>query len=300
MADKLARVGLIAKKQSATLETFLDAYIASRTDLKRRTLIKLRTTRDGLIEFFDSERVLREISPGDADDWRLHLLNQGLGENTVRKHVSIAKQFFTSAVRKRLIPANPFADLKSTVQPNPSRFHFVTREEAEKVIDACPDAQWRLLFALSRCGGLRCPSEHLGLRWGDVDWERGRFHVRSPKTEHHAGGDSRIVPIFPELRPHLEECFELAEPGTEYVITKYRDTNTNLRTRLLRIIKRAGLKAWPKLFQNLRSSRQTELEETFPSHVVCAWIGNSRAVAAKHYLQVTEDHFTKAVQNPVQ
>jgi hypothetical protein len=35
-------------------------------------------------------------------------------------------------------------------------------------------------------------------------------------------------------------------------------------------------------------------------HVVCAWIGNSQAVAAKHYLQVTDDHFSKAVQNPVQ
>ena len=34
--------------------------------------------------------------------------------------------------------------------------------------------------------------------------------------------------------------------------------------------------------------------------VVCAWIGNSQPVAAKHYLQVTEDHFRKAVQNPVQ
>jgi hypothetical protein len=80
----------------------------------------------------------------------------------------------------------------------------------------------------------------------------------------------------------------------------YRDTNTNLRTQLLRIIKRAGLKVWPKLFQNLRSTRQTELEELFPSHVVCAWIGNSEKVARKHYLQVTDEHFAKAVQNPVQ
>ena len=35
-------------------------------------------------------------------------------------------------------------------------------------------------------------------------------------------------------------------------------------------------------------------------HVVCGWIGNSPRVAAKHYLQVTEDHYGKAVQNPVQ
>jgi hypothetical protein len=34
----------------------------------------------------------------------------------------------------------------------------------------------------------------------------------------------------------------------------------------------------PKLFQNLRSTRETELAECWPEHVVCAWIGNSKAV----------------------
>ena len=32
------------------------------------------------------------------------------------------------------------------------------------------------------------------------------------------------------------------------------------------------------------------------SHVVNAWIGNSRQVAEKHYLQVTDDHFVRALQ----
>ncbi len=35
-------------------------------------------------------------------------------------------------------------------------------------------------------------------------------------------------------------------------------------------------------------------------HVVCQWIGNSQPIAAKHYLQVTDDHLSKAVRNPVQ
>jgi len=29
--------------------------------------------------------------------------------------------------------------------------------------------------------------------------------------------------------------------------------------------------------------------------VVCDWIGNTEAIASKHYLQVTEDHFARAV-----
>ncbi len=77
--------------------------------------------------------------------------------------------------------------------------------------------------------------------------------------------------------------------------TRYRDRNANLRTQFLRIIKRAGPSAWPKLFHNLRASRQTELTARFPLHVVCEWIGNSAAIASKHYLQVTEDHFAEAL-----
>ena len=82
-----------------------------------------------------------------------------------------------------------------------------------------------------------------------------------------------------------------------FVVTKIRDSESNLRTNFLKIIKLAGQKPWPKLFQNLRASRQTELQETYPTHVVCSWMGNSPQVAQKHYLQVTDEHFEKAQQN---
>jgi hypothetical protein len=83
------------------------------------------------------------------------------------------------------------------------------------------------------------------------------------------------VPIFPVLLPHLREAFEEAEPGAEFAITRYRET---------------GL--------NLRSTRETELCETWPEHVVCAWLGHPQSVARKHYLQVTEKHFAEAAQQP--
>lgn len=146
----------------------------------------------------------------------------------------------------------------------------------------------------TRFGGLRCPSEVLALKWSDVNWEDSRFHVLSSKTEHHDGHESRMVPLFPDLKTVLLEAFEKAEEGSEYVITRYRKTNANLRTQFERIIQRAGHEPWPKLFQNLRSTRETELVERFPLHVVTAWIGNSKLVAKKHYLQVTDEHFIRA------
>ncbi len=138
------------------------------------------------------------------------------------------------------------------------------------------------------------------MRWTASGWGRGRITITSPTTEHHPKGESRVNPIIPELLPDLEECCELADPGAEFVISRYRRAETNLRTQLHKIIRRAGLKPWPKAFQNLRSTRQTELEERFPSHVVCAWVGNSERVAREHYLQVTDDHYESALQKAVQ
>ena len=110
------------------------------------------------------------------------------------------------------------------------------------------------------------------------------------------------MPLFPELLPHLQEVFEQAEPGTEYVITRYRHTNQNLSTKLRRILHKAALTPWVKLYQNLRSTRQTELVDAgWPVHKVCAWLGNSPAVAFKHYLQKpTDDDYQKAAQKAAQ
>lgn len=209
--------------------------------------------------------------------------------------MGVARQFFRSACEQDLIRKNPFSAVRAGTQVNAARQFFVSRDIANRVLDACPDIESKLIFSLSRFGGLRCPSEHLLLRWSDIDWANGRITVRSPKTEHHEGKGSRVIPIFPELAVLLREASENKDRHPEYVIASRRDSSCNLRTNFCRIIRRAGLKPWPKLFHNLRSSRQTELANEFPIHVVCAWIGNSVAIARDHYLQLTDDHFRRAL-----
>ena len=303
LAKKLANVGLIAKRESrtsSTLESFVESYIARRTDVSPHTQRIWRQTKRNLVEFFGEERPLADVTRGDAKDWRQTLVTRGLADASVRKHCGFAKHFFAQAVDHEIITSNPFGKLVSSPVGNEARQYFVSRNETTKVIEACPDAEWRLIVALSRYGGLRCPSEHLALKLDDVNWEHDRIHITSPKTARHAGHESRTIPLFPELRPYLSAIFDAAPPGTTHFITRYQEGTANIRTQMTRIVKNAGLTPWPRIFHNLRSSRQTELEETFPSHVVCKWIGNSPQVARKHYLQTTDEHFDRATKSGAQ
>ena len=301
LRGKLSRVGLIQARQNSTLEAFVNGYIAGRNDAKPNTLANWNRTRKYLLSHFDVAKPLRSITKADAKGFRQYLIGRKLAENTIRRSCGIAKQFFADALERKLIDENPFRhrDIPTTTTSNQERMAYVDHETAKSVIDACPDAEWRLLFALSRYAGLRCPSEHLSLRWEDINWQRSRMVVRSPKTERHEGGAMRVVPIFHELRPYLEEAQELAGKS-EYVIARYRERNCNLRTQLLRIVNRAGVKPWPKLFHNLRSSCETDLARVHTIKAVCDWLGHDVTVAAQHYLQVTEEDFERATLKTTQ
>lgn len=238
------------------------------------------------------------LRPSDGERFRLWMVGEHLALNTIRRRLGIARPFFRIAVDDGLIARNPMAGQKVSVVRVRERFYFVTREDAEKVLLACPDHAWRTIFSLCRWGGLRCPSEVLTLRWEDIDWDADRILVRCIKPSHPEGRDVRFVPLFPEVWTALLESFtlwlEADENRSPYVVTRYRDLSQNLRTTFHKIIERAGLKAWPKLFANLRSRRATELIETFPNHVVNAWLGHTEDVADMHYRQVTPEHWARA------
>ncbi len=317
--QKLAALDLVPApentSQGMTLGQWLKRWFASRSDLRGSTLTAYGHTRRDLLRFFGPDRPLGSITRGDAQDFHRWLKTcprgrrkKPLAEATANRRLGAARTIFHAAVDHELIPRNPFAGIAATVRGNPKRMRFIDRETIQRVIDACPDAQWRLLVALARYGGLRIPSEAVVLTRQDVDLERGILRVKAPKTEHHPRHKERMVPLFPELRPFVLDVLEAMPPGETHLVWRYKHLaedyeqegfhTANLRTQFAKIIRRAGVEPWPKLWQNLRSSRETELAEHFPAHVVCYWIGNSEPVAREHYLQIHDEHFHRAAQQP--
>jgi integrase len=297
LRKRLENLGLVKPRETGpnfTVGQWLDKYIKSRPDVKARTRSNWQTAAKKLKVFFKGQ-LIGDVTVQQAKNFRVYLKSVvGLNENTLRREIGLARQFFKAAIDAELISKNPFRGQPVAVRANPARFYYVTQDKAEKVLEACPDAQWRLC----RWGGLRCPSEVLRLRWQDVDFEHDRFVVNASKTSHHADGGIRTVPMFPELKPLFQDAFDNAQDGDVFCITRYRDESTNLRTRLTKHIRRAGLEPWSKLFQNLRSTRETELFKMTGGNVkaVCTWIGNSPAVAMEHYAQLTEADMQEAAK----
>ena len=246
------------KTAVATLGVFVDQFIAGRTDMAQGTLIHYRQAKGLLIEYFDAGKSLADITPHDADQFRSWLSSKGKAKNTTRGHLKNCKLFFGAAVKARLIVENPFKGISSQLVKRPDRMAFVDRVTIQKVLDACPTTRWKAIVVLCRYAGLRCPSEVFSLRWSDIDLDRGRMRVRSPKGENFGKG-IREVPLFHEVRQVLDELY-LEPDGGEFVIaTNDRSSQKNLRTVFEKILRKAGVDPWPRLMQNLRSSRETAL-----------------------------------------
>ena len=295
--NKLAEQELCKPRNNFTLEQWLTRYMAEHSprvgEYCRRNL---ENSKSCLLEYFTPEKSLRGISSDDAQAYRLWLADsKGYAQATIAQHVKKTKQFFIAAAKFGAIEKSPFSEVLAGTMANAERSFYVPAADIEKAIAMAPDAQWRLIIALSRYAGLRSPSEVLALRWADVDFVAGTLTVYATKTARH-GKTKRVVPILPELKPHLEDAFD---PASERCISRYQTSNLNLRKVFLEILAKAKLKPWPRLFHNLRGSLQTDLADRFPSHVVTAWLGNTERVANAHYLQVTTNHLLTAATQGV-
>ena len=304
--ERLSRVDLVAPRAHMgrlNLATFIDDYLQQRADMKPGTMAVMKQARIWLLRYLGEDRRIDKVTREDADGYRAHMVKSNLAKATIAKRCRYARHFFEVARRRGIIEANPFDHIKGAAKGNVARRVFVPGDVVAKVIDVAPDPQWKLLIALARWGGLRIPSEALALTWRDVDFEGKRFIVRATKTAHHDDGGIRVVPMFPELVEHFQRVFDDAEDGATFVIDRYRDPAVNLRRQFQRYIERTGVKPWPKLWQNLRASRATELADDFPSHVCASWLGHTETVADAFYRTVTDSHFeraTHAAQNAAQ
>lgn len=304
---KLASAGLAPPREDPEaipvprLGQFLDDYIAihAGNDLTKE---QLTITARALKLRLGANRELGSVTAADAEklrNWMLKHGNEtsgyerGLAENTVRRRMGRCKQFFNFAIKSRYITDNPFKDEKAAVSgSSEDRLFFVPADWIEKIIRETTCESWKIILALARYAGVRSGETRMQ-KWEHVHWggkgEAPWIMIMGTKTK------PRRVPISPELMRHLRRAKEMAPEGAVYLQDRYAPTD-NIATEFGRMITRAGYTPWPKPWQNIRSTRETEWCRTYPMPQVVKWIGNSISVAAKHYLQQEEATFAAATR----
>lgn len=275
------------------LGPYIQYLIDGRNDLSASALTRWKNVKLRLCAQLGAESALSAITVSDAARFARWARANIPSHSHSGKTISDARQFFKSAIADRLISDNPFSGIDSSQRHNRDREAYITRDDAHRII-AKADPHYAALIACARFGGLRVPSEALQLEWSHIDWDANRIAIMEKKTR------ARTIPLFPELLPHLLTLQEMAPDGAVYVFDRHRSTAARVyRATLQRLIARAGLKDWPKLWMNQRASCRTDLLAKFPTHVVNAWLGHSGKVGAAHYDRVTPDDYAAAVGSPV-
>ncbi|MFL5329873.1 MAG: tyrosine-type recombinase/integrase [Gemmataceae bacterium] len=310
---KLEQVGLVeprAVDTTPTIGEYAKLFLDSKPHIKASTRRTFKVALDRMTAAIGPELRLSAVTEEMVLSaiHRLKTTNYSTKPDKEKKYsaafiaklITIAKAMFRMAVRRGVVAKSPLEYVVSGSQVNKARNQFIPAETVRKLIESLTDVEWKLAVALARWGGLRIPSELFALKWDHILWDQDRIILPTPKLEHLPGRESRLVPIFPEIKPFLDAAWDaLGDKGAVYLTPRLRTMSGNLGTMLDKFIRRAGLETWPRTFQNLRASRATELADLFPSHVAAAWLGHTSEIADKHYRSVTEEHFAKAVQGAV-
>jgi len=133
------------------------AYVTGRTDWK-----KSDNYSQGIVwleKFLGRDVPLAGLTKGDADRWhRWMMIDTKLSVNTAGQHVKRCRQMMRSAQDDKLIEVNPFDGIKLDLSSDSTKNLFIDGVQAKAILEACPDQEWRVMFALARYAGLRCPS----------------------------------------------------------------------------------------------------------------------------------------------
>lgn len=139
---------------------------------------------------------LAKVAPIHVEQCYAELERKGASAYTRRAAgVVLSAALKHAAVKLKLIPFNPAADVTKAKLPGKEMLHL-TERQAKLLLEAARPHRLYALFAVALGGGLR-QGELLGLQWADVDftagtvkvgrslaWVKGKPVLKEPKTKH--------------------------------------------------------------------------------------------------------------------
>jgi integrase len=121
------------------------------------------------------ERVLRGITSLDLQSIYQDMHDRGLSPRTIRYTHAVVRAALNQAVKWRLLPESPATGV-ALPKSSRSEMRVMTAEEVRCFLQYALTTSYGVPFAVAVTTGMR-PSEYLGLRWTDIDWNTGTATV---------------------------------------------------------------------------------------------------------------------------
>lgn len=189
------------------------------------------------IEPYFSALHLEDIKPMDVQKYvtgklhggRMDGKTGGLSPSSVKKHLSLLRQVFDSAVIYGYIPQNPCASIRLPKCKGglSKRSVLLSPIEAQNVIDAFEGHPLHITVILALYYGLR-RSEVLGLKWSAVDFERNTLTINhtivknltiEAKDATKTDTSARTFELLPEVKTYLLDLYASRRPDAVYIHT---------------------------------------------------------------------------------
>ena len=263
-----------------------------------------------------STKELRRVLPNDLTKFFSGMKTSGLSSATIAKIFAGLKLAFNDAVIERKIAENPF-DHVARQKVETVEAKSLTIEQTRKLVEAANENRLYVAVKLISETGLR-RGEALGLRWEDIDFEKGKIHVRHtlarsknglyltpPKTK----ASRRVLDIAPSLaellRSHKIAQGEEAQNAANKFLNKEFVFSTrtgepvdprNLQRSVALACKKAGLDTvGPHTLRH--SAATTMLESGVPIHIVSRILGHSTiSITVDIYGHVSDEGAANAMQ----
>lgn len=244
-----------------------------------------------------------EISLADVNSQRLAAYRDArikiVSASTIQKEFALLSHLFNVARREWGLPVGNPVESVSRPKIRNGRTRFLTKEEAQKLLDIAKDSRNQKLYPyllVMMHTGMR-PSEAAGLTWGDVDLDARLAKLQITKT------DMRYVPLT-EMAESVLRALRPADAQNDTQVFLPPDSLKSIRVRNVPSLhfKRSFETARNKA--GLEDVHLHDLRHTAASHLLMAGVdlrtlaeilGHKTLQMVHRYTHILNDHKLKAV-----
>ena len=283
--------GLIGSEGKMTLNAFLEKWFEEsvKSRLKARTLQDYRHVVAHKITNVIGHLQIAKITPLVLQGLYNDLTSRGLAAQTVRNVHTILRGALKQAVRWRIIPYNPAADVDLPRDQGENVVRAMRPEQAHLFMEVIEDDRWGIVLLFGLVTGAR-PGEYLALQWDDIDLHKRTARIEKSIWWPHGGGwlfdktktgkSRRTIPLPDQLvdrlrfwRSRQAQQRQVAGPAwhTEhnFLFTNYDggpilETNLSGPRCFKKALKKAGLKQQEELARASEAIRNEEAEQGEP------------------------------------